>query len=296
MTQIEQLSLDPFLAEYAAGAMVRATKPIQALLAPVVQVPSMVGHFKKHDRDSRLTLPKTRRVWDGRAVQLSITQYDGRYVCEVNALDVPIDKSVGADDLKFLVQDALDLLAEVESQALEFETIAAAVGAAGAGVALDLADANNPIALIDTQLHALMKQARSDGVAVAFDPLAWGKFKSHPKVIALGGANLSWETAPALFAGNARYQACYSLFDMSAEGVNEQIEFQMPANTILIFSRSEVATRRDPSFMKTFRLNPKKTPLKVVERGDGRVLIVKSDWFTDIQVTNLLGVERLNVL
>jgi hypothetical protein len=295
MTTIETLSADPFLADYAAGALVRATKPIQTLLAPVVPVPALTGHFKKHDRDTRLTLPKTRRELDGKAVQLSIAQYDGRYRCEINALDAPIDKSVGEEDLKYLIQDALDLLAEVESQVLEFETIGKAIDAAGAGADVDFAAANNPVKLIDDRIHALMKKSRSDGVAVAFDPLAWAAFKDHPNV-RVAGANLSWENMPALFAGNARYQACYSLFDASAEGADEDIEFQFPANTILIFAHSEIPTRRDPSFMKTFRLTWKKKGPNIVDRSDGRVLIVTQDWAADLQVTNTQGVDRYNVI
>lgn len=73
MSRIQDISTDPFFAEYASGALVRFTKPIQNHIAPVVEVPTLVGHFKRHDRDSRLTLPETRRALDGKAVQISIS-------------------------------------------------------------------------------------------------------------------------------------------------------------------------------------------------------------------------------
>ncbi len=296
MSRIQDIAIDPFFATYAAGALDRATKPIQNHIAPVVEVPTLIGHFKKHDRDSRLTLPEARRALDGKAVQIGISQYDGRFQCEINSLDAPLDKAVGEEDLKFLLQDALDLLAEVESQVLERETLNKAFAAVGAGADINFAAANDPVQLLDDQIHALMKSARSDGIAISFDPLAWAIFKNHPKVKELAGANLSWETTPALFAGNARFQTCYSLFDANPAGAAENIEFQAPANSILVFARSEIATRRDPSFMKTFRHKAKTNGPKVVERNDGRGLIVKQDWAVDLQVANTVGAARFNVV
>ena len=64
---------------------------------------------------------------------------------------------------------------------------------------------------------------------------------------------------------------------------------------VLIFARKEVPSRRDPSFMKTFRLMNKFMVPGSYMRDDGRVEVAKFDWSEDVKVTNSAACVRLNV-
>lgn len=82
--------------------------------------------------------------------------------------------------------------------------------------------------------------------------------------------------------------------DSAAEGLSDDVNFLLDS-TVLVFARMEQPTRRDPSFMKTFRLmNQFMVPGSYL-REDGRVEVAKFDWSEDVQVTNASAVARLNV-
>ena len=66
-------------------------------------------------------------------------------------------------------------------------------------------------------------------------------------------------------------------------------------NVVLIFARKPSPTRRDPSFMKTFRLMDKWMVPGSYMRDDGRVEVAKFDWSEDVQVTNAPAAVRLNI-
>jgi len=64
---------------------------------------------------------------------------------------------------------------------------------------------------------------------------------------------------------------------------------------VLVFARLANPTRRDPSFMKTFRLNGQFMVPGSYMREDNRVEVAKFDWSEDIQVTNSAAAVRLNI-
>lgn len=293
--QLAALAEKPFLKDYATSAEVRFARSIQKLLAPTVEVGHVHGRFAKYTRDSRLTLPSTRRALNGLAVQLEIAAEDDLYTCEVHSLDVTID-TLQDSDFDWLVPDALDLLADVQAQALALETIGVAFEAAGAGAPISFAETDDPIKLIDDELLKLAKKARSESLAVAFGANAWHEFKHHPKVAERAGASIAWATHPNLFHTGAPFEANYSLIDQAELGAEEIIEFMFPADAILIFARSQNTTRRSPDFMKTFRKRDRSDPFRVREARDGRSIRVQNDWAVDLQVVNAPGVERFNVV
>jgi len=293
--QLSAITNQPFLNEYATSAEVRFARSIQKLLAPTVEVGSVNGFFAKYTRDSRLTLPSTRRELNGQAVQLEIAAEDERYACILHAVDTNIDLSQ-EDDFEWLIPDALDLLADVQAQVLAFETIQVAFAAAGAGETLTFGDADDPIKLIDDELLKLAKKARSESLAVAFGAVAWHEFKHHPIVREKAGTSISWATHPNLFHTGAQFEANYSLIDDADLGADEAIEFMFPEDSILIFARSQNSTRRSPDFMKTFRKRDQTNPFRAVVSKDGRRLMVQNDWAVDLKVTNTAGVERFNVV
>jgi len=84
------------------------------------------------------------------------------------------------------------------------------------------------------------------------------------------------------------------IYDTAPEGKDESISFLLDS-TILIFARKTAPSRRDPSFMKTFRLMNKFMVPGSYVRDDGRVEVAKFDWSEDVQVTNSAACVRLNV-
>ncbi len=56
---------------------------------------------------------------------------------------------------------------------------------------------------------------------------------------------------------------------------------------MLIFARKAQPTRRDPSFMKTFRLMNQFMVPGSYMRDDGRVEVAKFDWSEDVKVHQL---------
>ena len=68
-----------------------------------------------------------------------------------------------------------------------------------------------------------------------------------------------------------------------------------PVAEMLIFARKEAPSRRDPSFMKTFRLMNRFMVPGSYMRDDGRVEVAKFDWSEDVKVTNSAACVRLNV-
>jgi hypothetical protein len=84
------------------------------------------------------------------------------------------------------------------------------------------------------------------------------------------------------------------VYDSAAEGLPANLSFLLD-NVVLVFARKANPTRRDPSFMKTFRLmNRYMVPGSYV-REDGRAEVAKFDWSEDVQVTNAAAGIRLNI-
>jgi len=56
-----------------------------------------------------------------------------------------------------------------------------------------------------------------------------------------------------MFVGSPEVRTSYMIFDSAPEGKAESVSFLLDS-AVLVFARKEAPTRRDPSFMKTFRL------------------------------------------
>ncbi len=84
------------------------------------------------------------------------------------------------------------------------------------------------------------------------------------------------------------------VYDNAPEGKAESISFVLDS-TVLVFARKANPTRRDPSFMKTFRLMNKWMVPGSYTREDQRAEVAKFDWSEDVRVTNSGAVIRLNV-
>jgi len=193
----------------------------------------------------------------------------------------------------------------------EASVINAALEAVGAGTDKTWNATADPVSDVDDAILAVIKAAKYGslmGVGVLFGATAWSIFKNQDKVRGrfvvgngsgkasgkLGLAVPTEESAGQMFIGTPQVKTSYMIYDTAPEGKDESISFLLDS-TILIFARKEAPSRRDPSFMKTFRLMNKFMVPGSYVRDDGRVEVAKFDWSEDVQVTNSAACVRLNV-
>ena len=100
--------------------------------------------------------------------------------------------------------------------------------------------------------------------------------------------------ASQLFMAQPEVKTSFMVYDSAAEGKAASIGFLLDS-TVLVFARKASPTRRDPSFMKTFRLMNKFMVPGSYVREDGRAEVAKFDWSEDVRVTNSAAVIRYNV-
>ena len=313
MSRLSDISASPTLREYAQGAAQEAIMPVADFLAPTVEVATSVGRFKKYSEKNRFRIPSTLRTLGGRASELRFEASDATYNCEPHALDYPVDnlEQLEAEGLEDMLREGVTAVAEMAALSHESSVIGAALEAVGAGTAKTWNASADPVGDVDDAILAVIKAAKYGslmGVGVLFGATAWKVFKNQDKVRGrfvvgngsgkdsgkLGLAVPTEESAGQMFIGTPDVKTSYMIYDTAPEGKPESISFLLDS-TILIFARKSAPTRRDPSFMKTFRLMNKFMVPGSYVRDDGRVEVAKFDWSEDVQVTNSTACVRLNI-
>jgi hypothetical protein len=300
MPSLSSISSDPLILSFWAGAATRTARPVGNFLAPVVLTTTTIGRYKRRKKDSRLITGFYERAILGEAVQVDIDAEDASFNAQPFSIDYITDKALGTD-LSISVKAGIQLVTNLAAEDHERKVIQAAVAAAGAGTA-KVFTGNDPVKIIDNAILALMLSAKSQGVGVVFSPSAWDLFKNNPQVIARCKGDVSFASCPNLFHGGSQFETAYAFYDKNPLGVAEDVEFCMPANTVLIFARDEVDSLDNPSFLRTFRLDPAffaaatgHAPVDAIETKDGRRMRVVCDWSEQVNICNAVGVVRFNV-
>lgn len=313
MSRLADISAKPAIREFAQGAAQQAIQPVANFIAPPVDVPTSVGRYKVYTEKNRFRIPNTQRALGGRAVALQFDAEDATYNCEPHAIDFPIDnlERLEVEQLEDAVKEAAVAVAEVAALAHEKSVIDKALAAAGSGTGKTWNSSADPVDDIDAAILAVLKAAKYGslmGVGVLFGAGAWKLFKNHAAVrgrFIVGAGARAGATGAAfavptedlagdLFLGKPQVRTSYMVYDTAAEGLQENISFLLD-NVVLVFARKDQPTRRDPSFMKTFRLMGQWMVPGSYSRDDGRVEVAKFDWSEDVVVTNSAAVVRYNV-
>ena len=309
MSRLSDISASPVLREFAQGAAQSAIMPVADFLAPTIEVPTSVGRYKKYTEKDRFRIPNTLRSIGGRATELRFEVTDETYNCEPHALDYPVDnlEKLESGDLENALREGAVAVAEVAALAHEKSVIDAALAAAGEGTGKTWDASADPVADVDAAILDVIKAAKYGslmGVGVLFGASAWVLFKNQAAVrgrfvVGNGGKGGSLAvptegTASNLFVGSPEVRASYMVYDDAAVGVADSMKFLLDT-TVLVFAHRPNPTRRDPSFMKTFRLMGKYMVPSSYVRDDGRVEVAKFDWSEDVRVTNSAAVKRLVV-
>ena len=309
MSRLSDISASPVLREFAQGAAQSAIMPVADFLAPTIEVATSVGRYKKYTEKDRFRIPNTLRSIGGRATELRFEVNDETYNCEPHALDYPVDnlEKLESADLENALREGAVAVSEVAALEHEKTVIDAALAASGAGTGKVWGSSADPVADIDAAIMDVIKAAKYGslmGVGVLFGASAWVLFKNQANVrgrfvVGNGGKGGSLAvpteaTAGHLFVGTPDVRTSYMVYDNAAPGIAEDIKFLLDTS-VLVFARRPNPTRRDPSFMKTFRLMGKYMVPSSYMRDDGRVEVAKFDWSEDVRVTNSAAVKRLNV-
>jgi hypothetical protein len=240
---------------------------------------------------------------------LSFDASDATYNCQPNALDFPIDflELIEEAALTNALMEGATIVAEVAALVHEQNVINAAIGSTTSGAIAKTwsgSSGSDPIDDIDGQILNVIKAARYGslmGVGVLFGAGAWRLFKNAPNVrgrfVAAGDyaiPNVTPAEATKLFVGNPEVRTSYMVVDTAKEGLAPSISFLLDTS-VLIFARLQNPTRRDPSFMKTFRLMGNYMVPGSYLRDDGRVEVAKFDWSEAIAITNSTAAQLLTV-
>ena len=312
MSRLSDISSSPVLREYAQGAAQEAINPVADFLAPTVEVATSVGRFKVYSEKNRFHIPDTLRTLGGRAAELRFDVADATFNCAPHALDFPVDnlEQLEAAGLENMLREGASSVAEVAALSHEKTVIDAALAAVGAGTGKTWNDAADPISDVDDAILSVIKAAKYGslmGVGILFGAAAWKIFKNQAKVrgrfvVGNGGGKASLglavpteESASQMFVGSPDVRTSYMIYDAAPEGKAENVNFLLDS-TILVFARKQAPSRRDPSFMKTFRLMNQFMVPGSYMRDDQRVEVAKFDWSEDVKVVNSAACVRLNVV
>lgn len=311
MSRLSSISASPTMREFAQGAAQSATQPVADFIAPTVDVATSVGRYKQYTEKNRFHIPDTHRAVGGRATELKFEATDLTYNCEPHALDYPVDmlEQLESEQLENMLREGAVAVAEVAALAHEKTVLDAAMTAAGAGTGKTWNSSANPVDDIDAAILTVLKAAKYGslmGIGVLFGATAWKIFKNSAGVagkfvVGTGGnkgvglAVPTEQLAGQLFLGTPDVRTSFMVHDTAAEGLAESISFVGLDSNVLIFARKAQPTRRDPSFMKTFRLMGQYMVPGSYMRDDNRVEVAKFDWSEDVKVTNSSAVVRLNI-
>jgi hypothetical protein len=309
MSKLAAISSKPTLRQFAQGAAQQNTSPVADFIAPVVDVPLSVMNYKVYTEKNRFRIPDTRRALGGRATEIGFDVTDASFNCAPHALDFPVDEleKLESGELENVLQEGAIACAEVAGLSHEKKVIDLALATAGAGTSLSVGSSDDIIDQLDAAVLSVIKAAKYGalmGVGIVFGASIWKAIKNHVSVrsrYAIGGkggaaplATLTAGDFGQLILGNPEVRASFMVYDDAPEGVDEDIKFVLD-KSLLVFARRPQPTRRDPSFMKTFRLAGRYMVPGSYMRDDGRVEVAKFDWSEDVKVTNTAAVARLNI-
>lgn len=308
MSRLSNISSSPTLRTFAQGAAQSAIQPVAEFLAPAVEVATSTGRYKVYDEKHRFALPDTLRAIGGRATELRFDASDATYNCEPHALDYPVDNLEQLEEaaLENRLREGSLAVAEVAGLVHEKSVVDAALAAIGAGTGKTWDSNADPVSDLDDAIISVIKAAKYGslmGVGVLFGATAWKITKNQSAVrgrFPVGTKGKNGTVTPTadqfgqLLLAEPETRVSLMVYDTQPEGKAASMSFVLDSS-IIIFARKAQPTRRDPSFMKTFRLMGQWMVPGSYTRDDGRVEVAKYDWSEDVVVTNSSAAVRLNI-
>lgn len=294
MSTLATLSGQPLIKEYAQGAAQSATSQVADFIAPTVNTSKHTGKFTQYDKESRFKIPDTLRGLGGKATQLVFDRSSANFNCEPHALDTPldnieIDEAEGMDLLKEAADDSAFLGGLSHEKRVIDTAVSKAQSAAGGTWS---SDSNDPVAELNAAIaQVILASGGSDLIEIG---MVWSAdavrsfFKNAKTKSYFPGKD---EIAPTfdnvmkLLMGKVQHKISWLAADPTPKGKTSALDFLIKSK-LLVFARNPNPTRRDPSFMKTFRPRNRWMVPGTYNREDGRGQVVKMDWSADVQAPN----------
>ena len=294
MSDLATLSGRPLIQQYAQSAAQSATSQVADFLAPTVNVARHKGKYRKYDKETRFKIADSKRALGGAATVLSFDRSDADYDCSPHAYDTPLDNiEIEEAEGESLLKESADDSAFMGALDHEKQVIDLAVSGSGAATGGTWSsDSNDPVNELNTAIQEVVLAAGgSDMIEIG---MIWsanavqaffknaktkGYFPGKQEIVP------TTENITKLLMGNVQHKISWLAADTAASGKTSTLAFLM-ASKVLVFARNSNPTRRDPSFMKTFRVNSRWMTPGVYPKPDGRGQVVKLDWSSDVKVTN----------
>jgi hypothetical protein len=302
--KLSTLSGRPVIREYAQGRAQDATGEIAEFLAPAVEVSTMTGKYKTYDEETRFKLPETLRSLGGKATVVEFDRDDADFNVKPHALDTPLDDiEIEEAEGEDLLMETSDDIAALAGMAHENRVITTGVGAlsAVAGKGAWSQAQTDPVAEINAQIVDVIKAAGAGSVmevGILLDPNAMIKFFANKNVKGYfpGISHIAptIENMKKLFLGKVESKVSFLAVDTAAAGKDKDMNFVL-ADKVLVFARSSSPTRRDPSFMKTFRRRGRWMVPGSYRREDDRGETIKFDWTEQVVLTNVPAARLLEI-
>jgi hypothetical protein len=309
MSRLSTLAQNPRITNYAQGKAQSATAPVADFLAPSVEVSSHKFRYWEYDAKNRFVVPNTKRTLGGPAAQIRPSGREHTETLEPHALDQPlddmeIDEAEGMD----LLMEAADELAAIGALSHEKEVIELAQENAeemGDDYGKWLNPEIDPVAQLNRVILQILKAAPFGSmmeIGILFGPNTLLALFEHPKVRAhFAGVQLvapSEENLRRLLmspnGAGVQIRTSFMVIDTAAAGKAQALDFLFN-DQVLVFARMANPTKRDPSFMKTFRRRGKWMVPSTVRLPDDRGELVKFDWYGAPKVTNADAARIINV-
>lgn len=293
-TDLATISGRPLIQQYAQGAAQNATSKVADFLAPTVNVAKHKGKFLTYDKESRFKIADSKRALGANATQLVFDRDDEDYNCAPHAYDTPLDNiEIEEAEGEALLREAADDSAFMGALDHEKQVIDLAVASAGAATGGTWSsDSNDPVNELNTAIQEVILAAGGSDmieIGMIWSANAVQAFFKNAKT--KGYFPGKQEIAPTtdnitkLLMGNVQHRISWLAADTAASGKASSLAFLMTSK-VLVFARNSNPTRRDPSFMKTFRVSGRWMVPGVYNKPDGRGQVVKLDWSSDVKAVN----------
>ncbi|MFA6962439.1 MAG: hypothetical protein WC205_16915 [Opitutaceae bacterium] len=305
-TKLSVLSGRPTIREYAQGAAQEATSELATFIAPPVEVSKHTGKYKVYDEETRFKIPETMRGLGGEATIIRFDQDDENYDCSPHAIDSPLDNiEIEEEEGEALLMETADEVAALAGLSHEKRVIDTAV--ANAPVIAEKGDwtddAKDPVAELNDTIINIMKAAGYGSmmqVGIVLPPSALVVFFANAKVkgyfpgIEAIAPTLENFKKLLISADKTFTKVSWLSYDAAPKGKAKDKKFFLE-DKLLAFARLDKPTRRDPSFMKTFRVRGRWMMPGTYPRTDGRGEVVKMDWSEQVLLTNAAASEQYNI-
>jgi len=302
--KLSTLSGRPTVQAYAQGRAREETGEIADFIAPTVEVVKHTGKYKVYDKETRFKLPETLRGLGGPATRLAFDRTDADFNCAPHALDVPLDDiEIEESEGENLLMEAADEAASLGGMAHEKRVIELAV--ANATVVPNAGTLSNadfdPVAKWNEVIVSVLLAAGGGSrmeVGIVIDPATMIAFFANKMVKGyfpgIEAIAPTLENMKRLFVGNTSTKISFLATDTEPKGKAAAMAFAL-ASKVLIFARNPSPTRRDPSFMKTFRVRNRWMAPGSYRKEDDRGEVVKMDWSMDVKETNGEAGKLINI-